>query len=102
MWKGDWLGNGHGTAWNTFRQLAVVRLRPQVLLPAMPPRPLTDGADESGISSSPSGIRVRVPLSAGAYVDGMCVLQQLRCQKFSGGMKIASNFALVINDKYGT
>ena len=73
VWKGDWLGNGHGTAWNTFRQLAVVRLRPQVLLPAMPPRPLPEDADESGISSSPSGIRVRVPPSSGAFAGGMNV-----------------------------
>ena len=40
--------------------------------------------------------------SAGAFAGGMRVPWQLRCQKFSGGMKIASNFALVINDKYGT
>ena len=66
VWKGDWLGNGHGTAWNTFSTTRSSAPPSQVLLPAMPPRPLPDGADESGISSSPSGIRVRVPLSSGA------------------------------------
>lgn len=40
---------------------ATVRARPQALFTGISPRPLQEGADESDVSSSPSGTRSRGP-----------------------------------------
>ena len=79
----DWgLGNGHGTACKKgeYRN-AVVRLRPQVLLPAMSSRPLSEGADESGVSSSPFVVRIRVPPYSGTSASHVFASPFGRCRR---------------------
>ena len=56
---------------------AAVRARPQAILTALSPHFPAEGADESGISSSPSGTRSRAGPSAG-HSDGFVTAFPLR------------------------
>ena len=61
--------------------LAAVDPRLQVLLTALPPCSLPEGADENGVSSSPSGTRSRRPPSAGPSDGFTSVFLSRRCRR---------------------